>query len=687
MPPSHEQDRADLQRAIDALPNGGTLRLLPREYPGPLVISHSLMLDGNGSTIWAPRGPVVFCQASRVVLRDLRVEVTTDETSETEDHCALKVNSGASISVENVEVRGSVIGLSQEEGDWRYPHTLQLGSVPFGIEHDLIIRLWVPVPCQISSRISGLEVQPQHLDPGTNEVTLHVERIGKDTLLSGTLYISTPQLKRSIVVNGHVSKTGPKKSRAKKPAQIIWQPSDWEALVAMPRPIYQAPLPPPPPLSPNPSEVIYGAPTPPPQTVNSIPPEQLSEPSGPSIQWPPPAPVIPEHQPLAQPTAPVPSIPPTPQPAAPPSPAPLTGGSPVVSPPASSVAVAPRSGAVAGPSLSWLRRPVVIVGIVIGLVFLALGGWWIFSSGPIRIDYERVAFAWSGIAGDEMRAVAFSADSSLLAGAGKDGVIRIWEASTGSLKREIKGVDPSSLSEISSLAFSPDGTMLVSGRADSNVILWDPQTGKQIISLKGHTDRVNAVAFSSDGKLVASGGDDGKVKLWTPGSIGVQPKTFDLGVPVKAVGFSQDGKMVVGAGGSEKGYLKIWTTADAGSPVAERKRDGVITSVAFSTDGKFVGGIADSTVVVWKLETDVPVTTFRGHKSQVNTVAFSPLGESIVSGGADNQILLWATDTYGGSKRQLVENSAPVYAVSISPNGRLIASAGADKSVKVWANK
>jgi len=660
------------------------MRLMPREYPGPLVISRSIKLDGNGSTIWAPRGPVIRCQANKVVLRDLRVEITVHDASDGEDHCALKVDAGSSISLENVEVRGAVIGLPQEEGDWRYPHTLQLGSVPFGIEHDLLLRLWVPVPCQISSRISGIEVQPHHLEPGTNEVTLHVERIGKDTLLSGSLYISTTQLKRGIIVTGYVLKSGPKKSRVKKPAQVIWQPPDWEALVAMPRPVYAAPLPAPPPLSPNPSEVSYGAPTPSPRPANSTPPEELSEPSGPTIQWPP-APVLQERQAIAPPA--VAPIPPALQPIV--SPPPLVKGSPVVSPPAAA-AVSPAPPAlVAAPSARSLKIPLVVGGgIAIALLVLALALWWIYFSGPKRIDYEGVIFRWSGTGGDEMRAVAFSPDSSLIAGGGKDGVIKIWEASTGSLKREIKSGETASVNEITSLAFSPDGTMLASGRADTNVILWDPQTGKQIKSLKGHMGRVNSVAFSSNGQLVASGADDSKVKVWDPNGPGAQPKTFDLGAPVKAVCFSSDGTMVAGAGGSDKGDLRIWKTAgDSATPVTERTRDAVITSVAFSKENKLLAGVADSTAVVWVMEDPKAVNTFRGHRSQVNAVAFSPLGESVVSASEDNRLLLWATDTYGPFKRELLENSAPVYAVSISPDGRWIASAGADRTVKVWVNK
>lgn len=659
MPSSHEQDRADLQRAIDTLPHGTTMRLQTREYPGPLVLGRSVVLEGNGSTIWATRGPVVSCKGDKVVLRDLRVEVTIEENGAVEDHCALRVEPGTDVTVQNVEVRGSVIGLPHEEGDWRYPHTLQLGSVPFGSEHDLIVRVWVPVPCEISSRISGLEVQPGRLEPGINEVTLHVERLAKDTLLSGTLYISTPQLKRSIVLNGHVSKTNSKKPRTRQTAEVIWQPADWEALIALPKPAYVAPLPPPPPLPPNPSDIGSTTPVAVAPSAPATPPEPLVKPSGPSIQWPPPPSVV---------------LPPTP---------PLASNKAAT--PTPLLALAPTASRLS--ALVPKRKTLAILAAAIALVVLGIFAWWNLS-GPKRISYGEVAFAQSLSGTDEMKAVAFSSDGSLVAGGGKDGVIRIWEASSGKLQHELpKTSDSSSVSEITSLAFSPDNKMLVSGKADANVVLWNPQTGERINILRGHSARVNAVAFSPNGQLVASGADDGILKLWDPAKPEATPQRLALDVPVKAIAFSVDGTMIAGAGGVENGRLRIWLVETKTPKGPDIVKDAVITSLAFSNNGKLAAGLATGTVVIWNADTQAQVNVLRDHKSQVNGVAFSPLGETLATASTDTRVLLYETDSYGTFKRELKENTGPVYAVSISSDGKLIASGGADRTIKLWTNK
>lgn len=67
---------------------------------------------------------------------------------------------------------------------------------------------------------------------------------------------------------------------------------------------------------------------------------------------------------------------------------------------------------------------------------------------------------------------------------------------------------------INALAFSSDGKTIASGGDDGLVQLWDASTGKKLLTLKGHTGHVRSVAIRPDGKQVASGSNDGTVRLW-----------------------------------------------------------------------------------------------------------------------------------------------------------------------------
>lgn len=64
--------------------------------------------------------------------------------------------------------------------------------------------------------------------------------------------------------------------------------------------------------------------------------------------------------------------------------------------------------------------------------------------------------------------VVFHPDGSILAGAGGDGVIRLWDVQTLELIRELHGHSAA----VTSLAFKPDGSQLVSGSLDATVRIW-----------------------------------------------------------------------------------------------------------------------------------------------------------------------------------------------------------------------
>ena len=64
------------------------------------------------------------------------------------------------------------------------------------------------------------------------------------------------------------------------------------------------------------------------------------------------------------------------------------------------------------------------------------------------------------------------------------------------------------------MAFSPDGRLLATAGGDGTVRLWDVATGAELRQVGDPADRLSGVAFSPDGRMLAATGNDADIRLW-----------------------------------------------------------------------------------------------------------------------------------------------------------------------------
>ena len=227
-----------------------------------------------------------------------------------------------------------------------------------------------------------------------------------------------------------------------------------------------------------------------------------------------------------------------------------------------------------------------------------------------------------------------SPNNRLIASGDRKGTVKIWSVETG---REIRSWNYSN-KEVTTAMFSPDGKTLATAGQDRTIRLWSTADWKEMGVFRGHSLTVCSVSWSPDSSRLASGSRDQSVRIWDVDS-GTELNRFE---------------------GMSDAVRKVLWTADGSHLIA--------------TDGKAIRS--------WNTENWQQANDFTEHTQGVLSLAASPDGSLVASGGYDAQVIVHDLAT-----RKLIERAitgTSVWSLGFSPDGQHLFAGLNDGGPMIW---
>jgi cytochrome c len=220
------------------------------------------------------------------------------------------------------------------------------------------------------------------------------------------------------------------------------------------------------------------------------------------------------------------------------------------------------------------------------------------------------------------------------ASAGEDARIAIWRIGRQEPEQVIEGHS----GPIVALAQSPDGRLIGSASWDGTARL-SPLAGGAARVLSGHSGNVNGIAFLTDGTAVTSA-YDATLRFWPADGTAAQVVTMPA--VLNAVVAAPDGEVAVAGGDGQLRFVGSDGRIRAELEIAPTP----LVALAITADGNAVaaGGIRGNVAIIERASRTVRANLV-GPGLPVWSLAFTPDGTELLSGGADRLVRRWNART------------------------------------------
>ncbi|TIB77578.1 WD40 repeat-like protein [Wallemia mellicola] len=238
--------------------------------------------------------------------------------------------------------------------------------------------------------------------------------------------------------------------------------------------------------------------------------------------------------------------------------------------------------------------------------------------------------------------------------------------------------------------FPGSGHLLLSASMDNKVKLWDVYNeGKCLRTFMGHYRAVKDVAFNNDGTRFLSASYDKQIKLWDT-ETGQCISAFTNNKSPQCITFNPDADKqdTFLAGMQDRKIIQVDLRTNEITQEYDQHLGPVNTLTFVDDNRRFVTTSDDKTMRAW--DYDIPVVIKYIAEPDMHSmpaVGLHPTKKFLAAQSLDNQILIWAADTFKQNRRKrFAGHSLSGYACQLgfSPDGRYISSGDGAGNIVFW---
>lgn len=274
-----------------------------------------------------------------------------------------------------------------------------------------------------------------------------------------------------------------------------------------------------------------------------------------------------------------------------------------------------------------------------------------------------------------------------------EGTVKLYELATG----KEKATFPGHRGGTDQVIFSPDGKLLATGGKDKRIRLWNVANAREIHSWPAERDFLPSLRFAPDGKSLAYVGvtrDEAPalrfrnvvigVERQPPGSLGDQ-RIFSFC-------FAADGKTVITGSAGDASSLQLWDAISGKEIRTIARIQGRVGHIRVAPDGKSVWTLAwdprqeKQDLCQWDLASGKQLLhlPLPSYTRRIDDFALSPDGKRLANGTFSHDVFLWDTAT-GRRASDLVGHHFLTIAAAFTADGHHLYTGGYDETIRRWS--